>query len=125
MDAKNVSNTTGIDDKNKSEIEKKATELLDVDIFNRQVKINESINISSVIVRKMFDSFKNTNKDFFEIIKAHVQWYLANPGKEKETESQTTRTRSLNMNAGNEQVKKTTTTETNKGESKSAEGENK
>ena len=125
MDAKNVSNTTGIDDKNKSEIEKKATELLDVDIFNRQVKINESINISSVIVRKMFDSFKNTNKDFFEIIKAHVQWYLANPGKEKETESQTTRTRSLNMNAGNEQVKKTTTTETNKGESKTAEGENK
>lgn len=125
MDAKNVSNTTGIDDKNKSEIEKKATELLDVDIFNRQVKINESINISSVIVRKMFDSFKNTNKDFFEIIKAHVQWYLANPGKEKETESQTTRTRSLNMNAGNEQVKKTTTTETNKGESKPAEGENK
>ena len=122
MDAKNVSNTTGIDDKNKSEIEKKATELLDVDIFNRQVKINESINISSVIVRKMFDSFKNTNKDFFEIIKAHVQWYLANPGKEKETESQTTRTRSLNMNAGNEQVKKTTTTETNKGESKPAEG---
>lgn len=125
MDAKNVSNTTGINDNNKSEIEKKATELLDVDIFNRQVKINESINISSVIVRKMFDSFKNTNKDFFEIIKAHVQWYLANPGKEKETESQTTRTRSLNMNAGNEQVKKTTTTETNKGESKPAEGENK
>lgn len=125
MDAKNVSNTTGVNDNNKSEIEKKATELLDVDIFNRQVKINESINISSVIVRKMFDSFKNTNKDFFEIIKAHVQWYLANPGKEKETESQTTRTRSLNMNAGNEQVKKTTTTETNKGESKPAEGENK
>lgn len=118
MDAKNVSNTTGINDNNKSEIEKKATELLDVDIFNRQVKINESVNISSVIVRKMFDSFKNTNKDFFEIIKAHVQWYLANPGKEKETESQTTRTRSLNMNAGNEQVKKTTTTET-KGENES------
>lgn len=127
MDTKNVSNTTGVNDNNKSEIEKKATELLDVDIFNRQVKINESVNISSVIVRKMFDSFKNTNKDFFEIIKAHVQWYLANPGKEKETESQTTRTRSLNMNAGNEQVKKTTTTETNKGESESkpAEGENK
>ena len=122
MDAKDVSNTTGINDNNKSEIEKKATELLDVDIFNRQVKINESVNISSVIVRKMFDSFKNTNKDFFEIIKAHVQWYLANPGKEKETESQTTRTRSLNMNAGNEQVKKTT--DSNKGESKS-EGENK
>lgn len=120
MDAKNVSNTTGINDDNKSEIEKKATELLDVDIFNRQVKINESVNISSTIVRKMFDSFKNTNKDFFEIIKAHVQWYLANPGKEKETESQTTRTRSLNMNAGNEQVKKNTTNET-----KPAEGENK
>ena len=118
MDAKDVSNTTGINDNNKSEIEKKATELLDVDIFNRQVKINESVNISSVSVRKMFDSFKNTNKDFFEIIKAHVQWYLANPGKEKETESQTTRTRSLNMNAGNEQVKKTTTTET-KGENES------
>lgn len=115
MDAKNVSNTTGVDDSNKSEIEKKASELLDTDIFNRQVKINESVNISSVIVRKMFDSFKNTNKDFFEIIRAHVQWYLSNPGKEKETESQTTRTRSLNMNAGNEQVKKTT--DSNKGES--------
>lgn len=124
MDAKNVSNTTGINDDNRSEIEKKATELLDVDIFNRQVKINESINISSTIVRKMFDSFKNTNKDFFEIIKAHVQWYLANPGKEKETENQiTNKNRSLNMNAGNEQVKKNTTTETNKGESKPAEGE--
>ena len=122
MDAKNVSNTTGVDDSNKSEIEKKASELLDTDIFNRQVKINESVNISSVIVRKMFDSFKNTNKDFFEIIRAHVQWYLSNPGKEKETESQTTRTRSLNMNAGNEQVKKTT--DSNKGESK-PEKENK
>ena len=119
MDAKNVSNTTGVDDSNKSEIEKKASELLDTDIFNRQVKINESVNISSVIVRKMFDSFKNTNKDFFEIIRAHVQWYLSNPGKEKETESQTTRTRSLNMNAGNEQVKKTT--DSNKGESKPEE----
>lgn len=111
MDAETVANTTGIKDDNKSEIEKKATELLDVDIYNRQVRINESVNISSTIVRKMFNSFENTNKDFFEIIKAHVQWYLANPGKEKEAENQATRTRNLNMNAGNEQVGKKTTTE--------------
>lgn len=123
MDASSVSNTSGITDENKSEIEKKATELLDVDIYNRQIKINESINISSTIVRKMFDSFKNTNKDFFEIIKAHVQWYLANPGEEKKTENQPPRTRNLNMNAGNEQVGKKSTT--NNGESKPAEGENK
>lgn len=106
MKANHLNNTTGITNDNKSEIEKKAQELLDVDIYNRQVKINESINISSTIVRKMFDSFKNTNTDFFKIIQAHVQWYLSNPGEEKKPENQTTRVRNLNMNAGGETVSK-------------------
>lgn len=106
MKANHLNNTTGITNDNKSEIEKKAQELLDVDIYNRQVKINESINISSTIVRKMFDSFKNTNTDFFKIIQAHVQWYLSNPGEEKKPENQTTRVRNLNMNAGGETVNK-------------------
>lgn len=106
MKVNHLNNTTGITNDNKSEIEKKAQELLDVDIYNRQVKINESINISSTIVRKMFDSFKNTNTDFFKIIQAHVQWYLSNPGEEKKPENQTTRVRNLNMNAGGETVSK-------------------
>lgn len=106
MKANHLNNTTGITNDNKSEIEKKAQELLDVDIYNRQVKINESINISSTIVRKMFDSFKNTNTDFFKIIQAHVQWYLSNPGEEKKPENQTTRVINLNMNAGGETVSK-------------------
>ena len=119
MKANHLNNTTGITNDNKSEIEKKAQELLDVDIYNRQVKINESINISSTIVRKMFDSFKNTNTDFFKIIQAHVQWYLSNPGEEKKPENQTTRVRNLNMNAGGETVNKEQPTKTeNKTEEK-------
>ena len=119
MKANHLNNTTGITNDNKSEIEKKAQELLDVDIYNRQVKINESINISSTIVRKMFDSFKNTNTDFFKIIQAHVQWYLSNPGEEKKPENQTTRVINLNMNAGSETVNKEQPTKTeNKTEEK-------
>ena len=34
------------------------------------------------------------------MIKAHVQWYLSNPGAEKLDENKATRTRVLNMNAG-------------------------
>ena len=109
MDSKEVGNTTGIDNNNKSTIEKQANELLEVDIYNREVKINESINISSTIVRKMFDAFKNTNSDFFKIIQAHVQWYLSNPGeKDKSENQQLNRPRSLDgMNTGSTQVTKT------------------
>ena len=113
MNAKDVNNTTGVDNNNKNDIEKKANEILDTDIYNRQLKINESINISSTIVRKMFASFKDTNNDFFTIIKAHVQWYLANPGAEKAAENQTTRSRSLEMNANGNNVNKTTNTNNN------------
>lgn len=115
MNAKDVNNTTGVDNNNKNDIEKKANEILDTDIYNRQLKINESINISSTIVRKMFASFKDTNNDFFTIIKAHVQWYLANPGAEKAAENQTTRSRSLEMNANGNNVNKTTNTNNNNG----------
>ena len=98
MNAKDVKNTTGNVDDN---IKKYAEELLNVDITNRQLKINESVNISTTIVNRMFDSFKNTNSDFFNIIKAHVQWYLSNPGKESESDNQVQRSRSLDINAGN------------------------
>lgn len=108
MDSKEVGNTAGITSDNKSTIEKQANELLEVDIYNREVKINESINISSTIVRKMFDAFKNTNSDFFKIIQAHVQWYLSNPGeKDKSENQQLNRPRSLDgMNTGSTQVTK-------------------
>lgn len=94
-----VANTTGVTNDNKSDIEKKAKTLIDTDIYNRQIKINESINISSTIVRRMFDSFKTMNSEFFKIIQAHVQWYLGNPGESEKNENKTTRTRNLNMNA--------------------------
>ena len=109
MNAKGINNTD-MGNSDKSDIEKKASELLEVDIYNRQIKINESINISSTIVNKLFASFKNTNTDFFKIIQAHVQWYLSNPGAEKNTENKAPRTKNLNMNAGNEQVRKQTNT---------------
>ena len=78
-------------------IEKEAEELLNLDITNRQTKINAEVNISTSIATAAFNSFKLTNKDFFSIIKAHVQWYLSNPGAEKATENQTTRPRVTEM----------------------------
>ena len=90
MTAKNVDGAaTGI--------EKEAEELLNLDITNRQTKINAEVNISTSIATAAFNSFKLTNKDFFSIIKAHVQWYLSNPGAEKATENQTTRPRVTEM----------------------------
>jgi hypothetical protein len=55
--------------------------------------------VSTAIATAAFNAFKLTNSDFFSAIKAHVQWYLSNPGAEKASENQTTRTKSLDMNA--------------------------
>lgn len=82
------------------EIKKKAATLLETEIWNRQVILNEMTNVASTIVRKAFTAFQNANSDFFTLIKAHVQWYLSNPGAEKLDENKATRTRVLNMNAG-------------------------
>lgn len=100
--AQNINNTTG---NVTNDLQTKAQQILDADIYNRQVRINESVNISTSIAKNMLDSFENTNKDFFNIIKHHVQWYLSNPGAEKLSENATTRSRSLNIDAGSEQVK--------------------
>lgn len=100
--AQSINNTTG---NVTSDLQTKAQQILDADIHNRQVRINESVNISTSIAKNMLDSFENTNKDFFNIIKHHVQWYLSNPGAEKLSENTTTRSRSLNIDAGSEQVK--------------------
>lgn len=100
--AQNINNTTG---NVTNDLQVKAQQILDADVHNRQVRINESVNISTSIAKNMLDSFENTNKDFFNIIKHHVQWYLSNPGAEKLSENTTTRSRSLNIDAGSEQVK--------------------
>lgn len=100
--AQSINNTTG---NVTNDLQVKAQQILDADIHNRQVRINESVNISTSIAKNMLDSFENTNKDFFNIIKHHVQWYLSNPGAEKLSENTTTRSRSLNIDAGSEQVK--------------------
>ena len=100
--AQNINNTTG---NVTNDLQTKAQQILDADVYNRQIIINESVNISTSIAKNMLDSFENTNKDFFSIIKHHVQWYLSNPGAEKLSENTTTRSRSLNIDAGSEQVK--------------------
>jgi hypothetical protein len=78
---------------------KEAEELLSLDIKNREAKINADVMVSTAIATAAFNAFKLTNSDFFSAIKAHVQWYLSNPGAEKASENQTTRTKSLDMNA--------------------------
>ena len=107
--SKNVSNVTangiegveGITDENKKEVLDVANKLLDIDIYNRQAAINSSVQISSAIARSMFGAFQLANKDFFWIIKHHVQWYLSNPGAEKQSENQTTRVKSTDISANN------------------------
>lgn len=100
--AQSIDNTTG---NVTNDLQTKAQQILDNDVYNRQIRINESVNISTSIAKNMLNSFENTNKDFFNIIKHHVQWYLSNPGAEKLSENTTTRSRSLNIDAGSEQVK--------------------
>lgn len=101
MDPKNINNTKYNNTDNKNDIQQKALKLLDDDIANRQTKLNSSINISRVIATKIFDSFSQTNKEFFKIIQAHVQWYLSNPGSEKNRENQAQKNRVLNTNISN------------------------
>jgi hypothetical protein len=91
MDAKDINVANGVDAQVK--------ELLDIDIRNREASINGYVMISTAIATEAFNAFKLTNKDFFDILKAHVQWYLANPGAEKDSANTTTRVRNLNMNA--------------------------
>lgn len=100
--AQSIDNTTG---NVTNDLQTKAQQILDNDVYNRQIRINESVNISTSIAKNMLNSFENTNKDCFSIIKHHVQWYLSNPGAEKLGENMTTRSRSLNIDAGSEQVK--------------------
>lgn len=103
------SNTANVDDSNKDKVLKIANDLLDIDIYNRQNKINADVQISSAIARSIFASFKLTNSDFWWIIQRHVQWYLSNPDAEKDSDNKSSLSKSLNLNAGNEQVKTTTT----------------
>lgn len=99
-------------------IAKEAEECLNLDIKNREATINADIMISTTIASSMFNAFKYINKECFNAIKAHVQWYLNNPGADKDSANQTSRTRGLDMNAGGVSVsssnEKTTTTETPK-----------
>lgn len=100
-----IKNTTGITDSNKNTVEDKANQLLDADIHNRQNRVNADLQISSSIVRSMFNAFQLLNKDFFSIIKFHVQWYLSNPGAEKDAANKATRKMDRNMNASGAQMK--------------------
>jgi hypothetical protein len=108
MDAKDINVASGVDAQVK--------ELLDIDIRNREASINGYVMISTAIATEAFNAFKLTNKDFFDILKAHVQWYLANPGAEKDSANITTRVRNLSMNAT------TASVNSNQGEAKPAAG---
>lgn len=103
--ATTIKNTTGITDSNKNTVENKANQLLEADIHNRQNRVNADLQISSSIVRSMFNAFQLLNKDFFSIIKFHVQWYLSNPGAEKDAANKATRKMDRNMNASGAQMK--------------------
>ena len=92
-------------DKTDSNIQNKADQLLDADIHNRQGRVNADLQISSSIVRTMFNAFQLTNKDFYSIIQHHVQWYLSNPGAEKDPANKATRKMDRNMNASGAQMK--------------------
>ena len=104
-----VSNVSNLKDSNgnalSNDMQSKANNLLEIDIHNRQGRVNADLQISSSIVRTMFNAFQLTNKDFFDIVKHHVQWYLSNPGAEKDTANKVTRKMDKNMNASGDQMK--------------------
>ena len=102
---------SGVTDDNKDSISKKAEEMLNKDINNRQAEVNADIMISTSITNNLFNAFKLTNKDFFSILQFHVQWYLSNPGAEKQSENILTRTHSLDMNATTAPVSKKSNTD--------------
>ena len=97
---------SGVTDGNKDTTSKKAEEMLNKDINNRQAEVNADIMISTSIANNLFNAFKLTNKDFFSILQFHVQWYLSNPGAEKQSENILSRTHSLDMNATTTPVSK-------------------
>lgn len=94
----NVNNRDGVTIND--ETNKKIDAYLESVVHNKQANVNALIQITSSITKAAFGSFKGANSDFWSIIKAHVQWYLSNPGAEKESENQTTRPKNLDINAG-------------------------
>lgn len=94
----NVSNNSNV--QVNDELNKKVDTYLDSVVHNRQANVNALVQITSSIAKAAFSSFKNANSDFWTIIKAHVQYYLSNPGSEKNSENQTTRVKQLDINAG-------------------------
>ena len=88
---------TGVTDNN--QLAEKTEKLINRDIERRQALVNADIMISTTIANQMFAAFKLCNSDFFSIIKAHVQWYLGNPGSEKQTDNQAGRPHQLDMTA--------------------------
>lgn len=94
----NVNNRDGVTVND--ETNKKIDAYLESVVHNKQANVNALIQITSSITKAAFGSFKGANSDFWSIIKAHVQWYLSNPGAEKESENQTTRPKNLDINAG-------------------------
>ena len=87
-------------DQTDNNVQSKADQLLDADIHNRQGRVNADLQISSSIVRTMFNAFQLTNKDFYSIIQHHVQWYLSNPGQDKESANKVSRKMDRNIAAG-------------------------
>jgi hypothetical protein len=87
-------------DQTDNNVQSKADQLLDADIHNRQGRVNADLQISSSIVRTMFNAFQLTNKDFYSIIQHHVQWYLSNPGQDKESTNKVSRKMDRNIAAG-------------------------
>lgn len=87
------------DDSTKSSLQKGAETVLGTIETNAQAQINANIQISSAISRQLYNAFQVTNKDFWSIIQAHVNWYLGNPGQEKQSENVRTNPTNINMNA--------------------------
>lgn len=96
---------TGATDNN--QLAEKTEKLINRDIERRQALVNADIMISTTIANQMFAAFKLCNSDFFAIIKAHVQWYLGNPGAEKQTDNQAGRPHQLDMTATVGGIKRT------------------
>ena len=90
---------------------KEIEEFITLDIKRRETIINSNVNISTTLATQMFNAFKYINDQCFKAIKAHVQWYLGNPGAENDSANQTTRARSLDMSVlGTAQTTDTKTT---------------
>ena len=99
--AKDVNITGNVnDDADKKALQDGAEKVLNIIETNAQAQVNANIQISSAISRQLYNAFQLTNKDFWSIIKAHVNWYLGNPGQEKQSENIRSKPSNLSMNAG-------------------------